>query len=87
MSNTALPEWKIFIEKQGTRTIAASIGVSNELVRLWLKKGHIPYGENLKKFISTARERLSSADFERFLNSLSKDVLGIEVMRSHAVNE
>jgi hypothetical protein len=79
--------WKAFIEKHGHKNIAQEIGVSNELVRLWVKKGHLPYGANLKKLIEVAFNKLSSSDFELFLDSLSRDILGVGVVRSAAVNE
>ncbi len=86
MDVISINNWIDFIDMESIKRISNEIGVSNELVRLWAKKGHLPYGDNLKKFVALAHRRLSSRDFEIFLNSLAQDILGTSLSRSEAVN-
>lgn len=87
MADVIINKWIDFIDMESIKSISNEIGVSNELVRLWARNGHLPYGDNLKKFVALANKKLSPENFEIFLNSLAQDVLGTTLLRSEAVNE
>ncbi len=82
--------WKQTIALRGIERTANDLGVSKEIVRLWVKKTNTPAGENLKNLVALLRGELVTADFSAFVGSLARDIFGTELPAPEtrrAVNE
>lgn len=79
--------WKTFILDRGIKQTAFELDLTKEMVRLWVNNLNLPVGKKLRILVSIAKRELSEDEFKAFMESLSKDIFGIEVPVAHAVNE
>jgi len=79
--------WREWIKSQGIRKVSSDLGMSYENTRCWALGLKLPEGKSLRKLVALAHGALSSLEFDLFLNSLAKDIMGVDLTSPHAVNE
>ena len=55
--------WRKWIESQGIKQVADTLGLSYETVRLWVKQGQNPKDEHKKMLVKLAKGEFGFADF------------------------
>ena len=55
--------WREWVRKKGKKMIAEELGVTEEIVRQWLRYGQKPSDRNKKKLVAMSDGEFGYADF------------------------